>query len=161
MHPLSAIVRNPRQAAALGAGMAAVLSVAVYAVFRKRPTVEELEARRRDHLAATGRITDGSLIDAVPSVSDPRTIVYQYRIAGVEYRCSQDISSLIGTGDVRLPALYARDNPGDSIVLAASWNGLWSIETGLPHSDPRAADVFEAEEANREDQSSSNNPDLH
>ena len=52
----------------VGGIIAAVLTVGGTASWlymrSRRPTAEELERRRRDHLATTGRITDGILIDA-------------------------------------------------------------------------------------------------
>lgn len=132
MQPLSTMLHNPRNLAYLAGGAGTLLALGGWLLFRRRPTAEQLEARRRERLAAMGRITDGSLIDARPGFQQPQTVIYSYRIAGVAYECSQDISAV--PGHVNVPALdlpiqvrYDRDNPGDSIVLAESWNGLWSV----------------------------------
>ena len=97
------------------------------------PSPEEVEALRRDHLVAIGRLVDGTLVDANPTFADPAVVIYQYRIAGVTYECSQDVSSLaalIHDLDLDLPiqVRYDRANPGDSIVIAESWSGLWSMD---------------------------------
>lgn len=117
-----------------GAIVTAGLSIAGIAtaiLIRRRPSAEALEERRRERLAALGRIVDGNLIDAEPSDAAPRFIVYTYRIAGVQYQCSQDVSKLGGlVQDLRLDypvqVRYNRANPADSIVVAESWNGLWT-----------------------------------
>ncbi|ADW67476.1 hypothetical protein [Granulicella tundricola] len=141
MHPLSIVVRHPRQTAAAATGAAAVIALAAYAIFRKRPTAEEIEALRRDRLAAAGRISDGSLLDAFPSLDEPHVLVYTYRIAGVTYECSQDVSLFAdrihgpraesALLDLPIQVRYDRANPADSIVIADTWNGLWSVETDL------------------------------
>jgi hypothetical protein len=55
---------NPRVAGGVGAGVAIAGTAAWLYVRSRRPTAEEMERRRRDHLATMGRITDGVLIDA-------------------------------------------------------------------------------------------------
>ena len=89
-----------------------------------------MEERRRQRLAMAGRIVDGSLIGAEPAEATPQAIIYRYRIAGVTYECSQDVSSLSPmVENIRLDypvqVRYSRDNPADSIVVAETWNGLW------------------------------------
>ena len=131
------IPRHPEASAAIAAGIAVVVGGIFFLVLRRRPTAAELEALRRTHLADTGRIVDGSLIDASPTFAQPNVIIYRYRIAGVTYECSQDISIFadqIHDLDLDLPVQvrYDRDNPGDSIVIAESWNGLWSMNPVKP-----------------------------
>lgn len=134
MHPFPPHLRHPREAAALAAGAATLASVAVWAVLRRRPTPEQREAQRRERLAQTGRIVDGSLLDALPTPAEPHMLLYRYRIAGVTYECSQDITALSShvptvipfNVDLPIQVRYNRANPGDSIVLAEHWNGLWS-----------------------------------
>jgi hypothetical protein len=98
----------------------------------RRPSAEVMEERRRTRLAERGRIVDGSLIDAEPvDQTPPRTIIYTYRIAGVQYRCSQDVSALGPMVenlrlDYPVQVRYRPDNPADSIVVAETWNGLWT-----------------------------------
>jgi hypothetical protein len=101
-----------------------------YAVWRRRPTAEQREARRRGHLAATGRIIDGNVLDATPDEGEPATIVYQYRVSGVVYERGQDVSKLRGCVehlrlDMPVQVRYDAHNPADSIVVAETWNGLW------------------------------------
>ena len=115
-------------AAAVVCAAATVTAVVV----SRRPTAALREERRRLHLALHGRIVDGSLIDVQPGDAEPVALVYQYRIAGVTYECSQDVRALGDhVHDLRLDCpvqvRYNRDNPGDSIVVAESWNGLQAL----------------------------------
>ena len=137
MVPPLIVLRHPVASAAVTAGALASLSLAVFAIFRRRPSPEEVEALRRDHLAQIGRIVDGTLVDAAPSFDQPNVIFYRYRIAGVVYECSQSISVFaqqIHDLDIDLPiqVRYDRANPGDSIVIAESWSGLWSMDPVKP-----------------------------
>jgi hypothetical protein len=102
----------------------------------RRPTAEEMERRRRDRLATMGRITDGVLIDArtlggeETTAMSPEVLIYSYRLAGVTYDCAQDVSKLPDrvTGwrlDQPLQVRYDPRNPGNSVVVAESWSGLW------------------------------------
>lgn len=129
-------VAHPRILCGVAAG-AAVAGTALWLYARsRRPTAEELERRRRDRLATLGRITDGVLIDArtlngeeTTDVS-PEVLIYSYRLAGVTYDCAQDVSKLPErvTGwrlDQPLQVRYDPRNPGNSVVVAESWSGLW------------------------------------
>jgi len=112
---------------AVGAGTLLAWAIAR----RRRPSAKQIEERRRQRLAASGRIVDGSLVDAEPLESAPQTIIYRYRIAGVTYECSQDVSTLSAlVKNIRLDfpvqVRYNRANPADSIVVAETWNGLWT-----------------------------------
>jgi hypothetical protein len=124
------LAHDPLQMSAAVAG-ALLLGAAVWFVFfRKRPTPEELEAKRRGHLAATGRIIDGSVVDTAPLEGEPTTILYQYRVSGVVYERGQDVSRLRGylnhlRIDMPVQVRYDAHNPADSIVVAETWNGLW------------------------------------
>jgi hypothetical protein len=126
---------------AIGAVCAATLA-GIALVVSRRPSAKQVEERRRRRLAATGRIVDGSLIAAEPAEETPQTLIYRYRIAGVTYECSQDISmlgNLVQNLRLEFPVQvrYSRENPADSIVVAETWNGLW---TNLWHSSgPRLA----------------------
>ena len=111
-------------AALLAAGITVTL-------LRRRPTALQREERRRKRLASLGRIVDGSLVDVTPAESDPHTLIYRYRIAGVTYECAQDVSTLTPlVQNIRLDypvqVRYNRANPADSIVVAETWNGLWT-----------------------------------
>jgi hypothetical protein len=152
-------LRSPRIIAAIGVGVVAAAGVASYVLTRRKPTAEEIERERRDLLARSGRITDGTIMDTMvmeahsadpiaPEMSaqpdgsglTPDIIIYNYRIAGVTYECAQDVTALaeyvhgIRT-DLPIQVRYAPHNPANSIVVAESWSGL-----RLNSSHPRQAD---------------------
>lgn len=119
-----------------GVAAAALLGGAVtWLLLRKRPTEEELEGQRRQLLVQSGRLVDGMLLDLheLPS-EDGRTLtmlLFSYRIGGVDYECSQDITALNSLMDptqirVGFPCSvrYQPGNPQNSIVVAESWSGL-------------------------------------
>ena len=146
VHP-SLSFRSPQVITALSVGVLAVAGLVTYVLTRRKPTAEEIERERREQLARSGRITDGTIMDTmitearvsatVPeaSTSDghsaltPQIIVYNYRIAGVTYECAQDVTALaeyvhgIRT-DLPIQVRYAPHNPANSIVVAESWSGL-------------------------------------
>ena len=117
------------------AGGAALGAVAVWLLLRKRPTASELERERRRFLVQSGRLVDGMLLDiAEVPAEDGRTLtmlIYSYRIGGVDYECSQDLTdirSVVDSGQVRAgfpcTVRYQPGNPQNSIVVAESWTGL-------------------------------------
>jgi hypothetical protein len=141
-------LRSPRVLAAIGVGVVTAIGVASYVLTRRKPTAEEIERERRDLLARSGRITDGTIMDTMimetssadskasetstepdGSVPTPDIIVYNYRIAGVTYECAQDVTTLaeyvhgIRT-DLPIQVRYAPHNPANSIVVAETWSGL-------------------------------------
>jgi hypothetical protein len=145
---VSLSLRSPRVLAAIGVGVITAVGVASYVLTRRKPTAEEMERERRDQLARSGRITDGTIMDTMileargadSSVSEtsslpdgsgptPDIIVYNYRIAGVTYECAQDVTALaqyvhgIRT-DLPIQVRYAPHNPANSIVVAETWSGL-------------------------------------
>jgi hypothetical protein len=138
-------------AAVLGA---VLLALGLWMVFRKRPTAEELERARRLLLAHSGRLVDGMLLDVCEvDAEDGRTLtmlLYSYRIGGVDYESSQDITDMSGVVDalqVRAgfpcSARYQPGNPQNSIVVAEEWSGL---RVGLPvfpaYEDPDPVDTI-------------------
>ncbi len=137
-HLPTAFEIGPRQAGAVVFGLAAAIGVGLYAYLRRRPDAEEIERQRRLFLATQGRITDATLIDTSmhsgtlqPSGTfvTPATLQYQYRVAGVIYESSQDVSRLgeyVQNLRIDLPiqVRYDTHNPGNSIVVAESWSGL-------------------------------------
>jgi hypothetical protein len=138
-------------AAVLGA---VLLALGLWMVFRKRPTAEELERARRLFLAHSGRLVDGMLLDVCEvEAEDGRTLtmlLYSYRIGGVDYESSQDITDMRGVVDalqVRAgfpcSARYQPGNPHNSIVVAEEWSGL---RAGLPvfpaYEDPDPIDTI-------------------
>jgi hypothetical protein len=63
-------------------------------------------------------------------------LLFSYRIGGVDYECSQDISALRGLLDVAqiragfpCSVRYQPGNPQNSIVVSEEWSG---IRMGLP-----------------------------
>ena len=141
--------RNSWEAAA---GLTVIAGIAVGTVLylrRKRPTEEELERARRKKLAQFGRVIDGMLLDVREiTTDDGRSLTmleYSYRSGGVDYECSQDITSLLNMLDTSqfragfpCSVRYETGNPQNSIILSESWSGLRS---SLP--------VFPSIEANR------------
>ncbi len=135
-------LRSPRTLAGVAFTLAAVAAGMSYLLTRKKPSAEELERERRDLLAATGRIVDGSITETqwsgdIPGPV-PNTLIYRYRASGVTYECAQDVSPL--TEHVRhvridLPVQVRFDprNPGNSIVVAENWSGL-----RIDHANPVA-----------------------
>ena len=129
-----------RDAWEAAAGLTLVAGRAVGAVLylrRKRPTEEELERARRKMLALSGRVIDGMLLDIREiTLEDGRSLTmleYSYRSAGVDYECSQDITTLLNMIDPAemragfpCSVRYQPGNPQNSIVLSESWSGLRS-----------------------------------
>jgi hypothetical protein len=138
------------------AGLASITGlagVALWLVLRKRPTAEELECLRRRFLVQSGRLVDGMLLDICDvEAEDGRTLtmlLFNYRIAGVDYECSQDITDMDGVVDVAqvragfpCSVRYQPGNAQNSIVVAEDWTGL---RAGLPvlpaYDDPDPIDL--------------------
>ena len=129
-----------RNAWETAAGVSLIAGLAVGAVFyvrRKRPTEEELERARRKMLSLTGRVIDGMLLDIREiTLEDGRPLTmleYSYRSSGVDYECSQDITTLLNVvdpGEMRAgfpcSVRYQTGNPQNSIVISETWSGLRS-----------------------------------
>ena len=104
-------------------------------LLRKKPSAEELEIARRQLLTQSGRLVDGTLLDVheIPS-EDGRTLtmlLYRYRIGGVDYECTQDVSNMQNVIDVTTvragfpcSVRYQNGNPQNSIVVSEKWSGL-------------------------------------
>jgi hypothetical protein len=137
---------NTWEIIAAGAFVAALLVAGLWLLLRKGPSPEERERARRDFLSYSGRVVDGMLLDiceveaAAKSKNElPRTLtmlLYSYRIGGVDYESSQDITGLPGLVDASLvragfpcSARYQPGNPQNSIVVSEEWSGL---RAGLP-----------------------------
>ena len=115
-------------------------AVAWWLFGRPRPTSDELERMRRQHLSRSGRLVDGMLLDIREmEAADGRTLTmleFSYRIGGVDYECSQDITSLLDVLDATqvragfpCSVRYRTGSPQNSIVVAEEWTGL---RAGLP-----------------------------
>jgi hypothetical protein len=139
--------------AAAATTLAALSGAVVWLRFRRRPSPDEIEAARRKFLVQSGRLVDGMLLDLcdVPA-EDGRTLkmlFFSYRIGGVDYECSQDITAMSAVVDpeqVRpgfpCTVRYQSGNPQNSIVIAEGWTGL---REGLPQfpvfDDPEGLDM--------------------
>jgi hypothetical protein len=137
--------RDPRLIGGVAAGIVALVGLVWLVLYLRRPSPEEIERRRREQLARTGRITDGVIVDArtltgEDSISPtPEVLVYSYRLAGVTYNCAQDVSRLpeqvVGFRiDQPVQLRYDPRNPGNSILVSESWTGLWQHRDHTTHS---------------------------
>jgi hypothetical protein len=139
--------------AAAVTAFAAAGGTALWLMYRKRPSAEELELARRTFLVQSGRLVDGTLLDIcdVPATDGRllKMLMFSYRIGGVDYECSQEITALsdvVNTEQVRAgfpcSVRYQPGNPQNSIVVAEGWSGL---REGLPKlptfKDPEPVDV--------------------
>lgn len=135
----------------IAAGAAVVAGVAAFGAwlfFKKQPTADELELARRAFLTQSGRIVDGTLLDVQQVTGEDGRIItlliYEYRIGGVDYECSQDISQMQGTVNAELvragypcSVRYQPGNAQNSIVVAETWSGLRSnIPFIVPNDSP-------------------------
>jgi hypothetical protein len=139
--------------------IAAITALVLWLALHRRLTAQELERGRRLFLVQSGRLVDGMLLDiceveaAARSKKEPaRTLtllLFHYRIAGVDYECSQDITDMGGVveaAQVRAgfpcSVRYQPGNPQNSIVVAEEWTGL---RAGLPvlpsFDDPNPLDL--------------------
>jgi hypothetical protein len=126
---------------------------ALWLVLRKRPTAAELERARRRFLVQSGRLVDGMLLDICElDAADGRTLtmlMFSYRIAGVNYECSQDITDMgdvVDTAQVRAgfpcTVRYQPGSPQNSIVVAEEWTGMRAGLPQLPiYDDPDPIDL--------------------
>lgn len=134
---------NNWEMAAGVAATAAVAALALWLVVRRRPSAEEIERTRRQFLVQSGRLVDGMLLDVYDiEDADGQTqtlqtfLLFNYRIAGVNYECSQEITALRGLIEASAvhagfpcSVRYQPGNPYNSIVIAEGWSGL---RAGLP-----------------------------
>ena len=121
-----ALADDPWPIGMLVAVVVAAAGAIVFLRFRRRPTPEELERRRRELVNRTGKIGDGEVLDL-----DGAMISFSYSVAGVGYTVSQDLGALID----RMPpdrmavlgpvsVKFLRRNPANSIVICEEWTGL-------------------------------------
>lgn len=127
--------------------------VAAWLLLRNQTTEEEQEVLRRKLLVQSGRIVDGMLLDICEVKAedgrDLTLLLFSYRIGGVDYECSQDITSIPGMSDkseilVGFPCSvrYQPGNPQNSIVVAEGWSGLRAGLPVLPRfDDPEPLDT--------------------
>jgi hypothetical protein len=118
-----------------GALLAAGAILAFRAWRRSRIPAAERERRRREALAARGKMADAELAEICDDV-----LFYSYGVRGVEYIASQDVTTLqeylprdysaVGPVSVK----YDPRNPANSIVVAEKWSGLRIRKTGPTHA---------------------------
>jgi len=136
---------------AAGAVVVAGLSaVGAWMVLRKRPSAQELEVARRQSLTQSGRLVDGTLLDVCEVLAEGDKILtmllYGYRIGGVDYECTQDVTgmqSVIDVATVRpgfpCSVRYQTGNPQNSIVVSERWSGLRDSFPVLPVQERRSS----------------------
>ncbi len=118
-----------------GGTVVAAGTATYYWVRSHRKTAEQREMERRFRISSSGRITDGTVLDASEYVEEGlppvQLLIYTYDVAGVTYECSQDITQLrhfvdVHTCKIGVPASikYDPQNPANSIVVAEHWSGL-------------------------------------
>ncbi len=114
---------------------AAAVSLGTWLLLRGRRKKSDAEKERERRLAlnSVGRMTDGTLIEALDSADPAGTalLFYRYSISGVEYSTAQDVSCLrnIIPAGTYLPGKavivkYDQHHPFNSIVVCESWSGL-------------------------------------
>lgn len=112
---------------------AALAGFALVSRGKRRKADPELD--RRTWLSRSGRLTIGTALDVQDSRDQNdhlvQLLIYRYDIAGVAYDASQDVTHLRQFIDVNscrrgLPVTvkYDTHNPGNSIVISETWNGL-------------------------------------
>jgi hypothetical protein len=122
-------------------------AIGAWWLLRKRPSPEELEVTRRQLLTQSGRLVDGTLLDVCEVPAEGRILtmlLYEYRIGGVDYECTQDVTTMqdvVDVGAVRAgfpcSVRYQPGNPQNSIVVAEKWSGLRASLPVLPAYDRR------------------------
>lgn len=118
---------NPQLAIVL-VSSGALVSAALWLIFRRRPSHEERERRRRLRVNSFRRAIEGVVNEA-----DDDFVHYQYELRGVAYSASQDVSTLsdllpANRGLLLGPASVRFDprNPANSIVICEQWSGMRS-----------------------------------
>jgi len=129
------LASNPAVRGALlalaGALLAAGAILGYRAWRRSRVTPEERERRRREALAARGKMGDATLVEIREDL-----LFYSYGVRGVEYTASQDVTKLQEFLPADFPAnlfvsvKYDPRNPANSIVVAEHWSGLRARKAG-------------------------------
>jgi hypothetical protein len=123
--PDSLLDRN----AQIGMAVAILIGIAAVVVWlqsRRRKSPEELEKIRRLRVGQTGRVADGVVVEL-----QENTVFYTYKVRGIEYQASQEITHirhllpaeehrLIGAVNLK----YIPENPANSIVIGEEWCGL-------------------------------------
>lgn len=131
------LVMNDLRWYSVGIGVVTVAAATAAWVWNTRRARPDREQIRRLWLSRSGRLTTGMTLDLQESQDERnqlvRLLIYRYDIAGVAYEASQDITKLQDFLDLRSWRLgqsatvrYDPHNPGNSIVISETWNGLRS-----------------------------------
>lgn len=119
----------------------AATAALLYLYQRVLPTADELERRRRQHIANIGRIAEGQVLEfsdaetpgaaASPNGAPRQLVIYSYTISGVTYQAAQDVTTLPHLLKLEkclagVPASIKYDpaNPSNSVIVAEEWSGL-------------------------------------
>lgn len=127
-------MRDPGDLALLACAAAAIIGMGAWVAFRRRITPEERERIRRLTINRNGRMWDGNITDV-----NGDSIYYSYKVRGVEYMASQDVSALhnqlpsdpsvlIGPVTVK----YLPTKPVESILICEEWSGFRKKESNNP-----------------------------
>lgn len=126
-------MRPSEELALLGGVAAVVLSTAIVVVVRRRKSPLERERLRRLAVNRLGRMGDAMITEASDEI-----VYYRYRIRGVEYAASQDISTLRDQINVDPETLigpvglkFMSKNPFNSIVVCEEWSGIRKAHSTL------------------------------
>ena len=139
------ILTNPRtwETATGVVLLAALTGAGIWLLTRRRLTADEIEQARRQFLARSGRLVDGMFLDITEMTAEDgvtrNLLIYSYRIGGVDYECSQDVTAMrdaLNPADLRAgfpcTVRYQPGNPHNSILVAEQWSGLRSTLPELP-----------------------------
>ena len=138
---------------AMGAAGALVLLTGVVLLIRsRRKSAAERERERRLAVNATGRITDGLLVEPDYVSADEQTTTglafYRYSAKGVQYAAAQDLSTLshlTPAGGIvpgaNVQVKYNPQKPSDSIILCEQWSGLPAANPSRPSTSLRAVSL--------------------
>jgi hypothetical protein len=117
---------TPVQLAIFSIGAAAAGAAAYVLIQRRRTSPEERERRRRLAVNSRGRLIEGIVTEATDG-----TVFYSYSWRGIDYDCSQEVSSipvLVSTdaGSLIGPVTIKFDprSPYNSIVVCELWSGF-------------------------------------
>ena len=133
----TAYFEPPRVYAVLAAAGVALAGIGLLVRGRKKISDAERERDRRLAVNSSGRMTDGTVTEALflgSDAPDSLLLFYRYLVAGVEYSAAQDVSSLreILPRPNYLPGeavtiKYDPQRPPNSIVVCEQWSGLRTV----------------------------------
>ena len=105
---------------------AALVALAIWIARRMRSTPEKRERLRRLSIHTTGRLGDAFLTEVHENL-----LHYTYKVRGVQYEASQDVSALrdhLPADPERMIGMvgmkYLSKNPANSILVCEEWSGL-------------------------------------